>query len=164
MAGLTTCAQGLFLVIPPQAPGKDWTVEKLIDRPISDVAAVDIDGDGELELATIEPFHGNEFVINKKSEDGYQIVYRYPNIMDFGHVVWGGELCGVPCFIGGNRRRNKELFLVRGVKAEEPCFETIVIDAGQGPSNVAVLHEDGKDVILADNREIAQAAYYTVTK
>ena len=67
MAGLTTCAQGLFLVIPPQAPGKDWTVEKLIDRPISDVAAVDIDGDGELELATIEPFHGNELCTSRST-------------------------------------------------------------------------------------------------
>lgn len=164
MAGLTTCAGGLFLVIPPQTAGGSWTVDKLIDRAISDVAAVDIDGDGQLELATIEPFHGNQFVVNKKTENGYEIVYRYPNVMDFGHVVWGGYLQGEPCFIGGNRRRNKELFLVRGVKAEEPCFSTEMIDVGQGPSNIAVLNEGEKDVILAANREIAQAALYTVTK
>ncbi len=164
VAGLTTCAGGLFLVIPPQEKGASWTVEKLIDRPISDVAAVDIDGDGQLELATIEPFHGNEFVINKKGENGYEIVYRYPNVMNFGHVVWGGTLAGEPCFIGGNRRENKELFLVRGVKAEKPCFTTEMIDVGQGPSNIAVIHEDGLDRILAANREIAQAAIYDVTK
>ena len=163
MAGLTTCANGLFVVTPPQQKGEKWSIEKLIDRPISDVAAVDIDGDGELELATIEPFHGNQFLINKKTEKGYEVVYRYPNEMDFGHVVWGGTLCGTPCFIGGVRRKNKELFCIRSAKAETLCFTTEIIEAGQGPSNVAVLNEQEKDVILAANREAAQAVLYTVT-
>ena len=66
MVGLVTSEEGIFRVTPPQQDGEEWLVEKIMDRATSDVAVVDIDGDGEDELVTIESFHGKHFRINKK--------------------------------------------------------------------------------------------------
>ncbi|MFQ6847842.1 MAG: hypothetical protein ACLRSC_02455, partial [Clostridium perfringens] len=66
MVGLVTSQEGVFRVTPPQSDDEEWNVEKIMDRPTSDVAVVDIDEDGEDELVTIEEFHGKHFRINKK--------------------------------------------------------------------------------------------------
>jgi hypothetical protein len=38
-----------------------------------------------------------------------------------------------------------------------------VIEEGVGPSNVHMLHEAGRDIIVSANREKAEAALYIVT-
>ena len=38
-----------------------------------------------------------------------------------------------------------------------------IIEEGVGPSNVHVLHEAGRDIIVSANRERAEAALYIVT-
>ncbi|HBC2030635.1 TPA: hypothetical protein I9Z65_002115 [Clostridium perfringens] len=163
MVGLVTSQEGVFRVTPPQSDDEEWTVEKIMDRPTSDVAVVDIDEDGEDELVTIEEFHGKHFRINKKYGDEYKIIYEYPKEMDFGHVVWGGKLRGVPTIIGGYRRCDKDLFYIQCTDKEKLEFETVVIESGVGPSNVAVLNEDDRDIIISANRELGQAALYIVT-
>ncbi|MDJ0292608.1 hypothetical protein QLH48_19615, partial [Bacillus safensis] len=154
MVGLVTSQEGVFRVTPPQSDDEEWTIEKIMDRPTSDVAVVDIDEDGEDELVTIEEFHGKHFRINKKYGDEYKIIYEYPKEMDFGHVVWGGKLRGVPNIIGGYRRCDKDLFYIQCTDKEKLEFETVVIESGVGPSNVAVLNEDDRDIIISANREL----------
>ena len=163
MVGLVTSQEGVFRVTPPESDNEEWAIEKIMDRPTSDVAVVDIDEDGEDELVTIEEFHGKHFRINKKYGDEYKIIYEYPKKMDFGHVVWGGKLRGVPTIIGGYRRCDKDLFYIQCTDKEKLEFETVVIESGVGPSNVAVLNEDDKDIIISANRELGQAALYIVT-
>lgn len=163
MVGLVTSQEGVFRVTPPQSEGEEWTVEKIMDRPTSDVAVVDIDSDGEDELVTIEEFHGKHFRINKKYGDEYKIIYEYPKEMDFGHVVWGGKLRGVPTIIGGYRRNDKDLFYVQCTDKDNLKFKTEVIESGVGPSNVAVINEKDRDIIISANRELGQAALYIVT-
>lgn len=160
--GVVTAQEGVFLVTPPYK-GEEWKVEQMLDRPVSDVAFVDVDGDGTDEMVTIEPFHGGNFFIQKKEGDGYRIVYRYPKKMDFAHVVWGGMLCGKPVVIGGYRREGKELFVVScKAHGQRLLFHTQTIDSFTGPSNVHVARMKGKDIILSANREIGKAALYTV--
>jgi hypothetical protein len=161
--GFVTCEEGVFVVTPPQNKDEEWKVEQILDRPISDIAIVDIDGDGVDELVTIEPFHGGDFVINKKVANKYEIVYKYPKEMDFGHVVWGGNLRGIPTIIGGYRRVEKELFYIQCESTQPLKFKTGVIEAGVGPSNVAVINEKDRDIIISANRELGQAALYIVT-
>lgn len=157
-----TSQEGVFRVTPPY--GKDdWKVEKIIDRPTSDVAIVDIDEDGENEIVTIEEFHGKHFRINKKYENEYKIVYEYEKKMDFGHVVWGGSLRNVPTIIGGYRREDKELFYIQCTDKKNLKFNTQVIDSGIGPSNVHVINEKNRDIIVSANREVGQAVLYIVT-
>jgi len=162
MCGLVTCEEGAFEVTPPQVPGADWSVTQLMDWPISDIAAIDIDGDGELEYATIEPFHGSYFRIYKTIGGVLTKVFEHPEVSEFYHVVVAATLAGKPSFIGGCRRGKQQLFYVQAVSANPLEFQMTVIEDGVGPSNVHVLHEKDRDIIVAANREKAEAALYFV--
>ena len=161
--GLVTGEEGAFEVTPPGVGGDDWQVRQFMDWPISDIAALDIDGDGELEYATIEPFHGSYFRIYKRIDGTLRKVFEHPEVTEFYHVVVGANLAGVPVFIGGCRRGKQELFYVRSDPADRSRFKTELIEAGVGPSNVQVLNEAGRDIIAAANRETNEAALYIVT-
>ena len=163
MRGLVTGEEGAFEVTPPQRAGDEWTVKQIMDWPISDISAIDIDGDGELEFATIEPFHGTFFRIYKKIDGAFKKIYEHPETTEFYHVVVGAQLAGVPVFIGGCRRGKQQLFYVRASRTDPKTLETVLIEDGVGPSNVYVLHEKNRDIIVAANRETDQAALYIAT-
>ncbi|MDP2791039.1 MAG: hypothetical protein Q8O15_04700 [Rectinemataceae bacterium] len=148
----------LVLYIPAQADGI-WESERIIDHEVSDMAVCDIDGDGVLEIATIEPFHGSKGVIYK--ENGGVLVPILEHEYEFGHVVWGGKIAGKPAFIIGGRKGNREL----NCFAWDPAAGTIVrtlIDNSGGASNIAVYHKAESDMILAANREIGEVALYEI--
>lgn len=157
--GFVTADEGVFVVIPPEKEGEEWTVKHIIERSVSDVAICDIDGDGVNELATIEPFHGTDYVINKKIGDEYKAVYKYPDEMEFVHVVWGGKIRDKATFIGGARRKDAELFMVQ---YKDGNYRTTIIDKGKGPANVEVINDDEKDIIITANNTIHEACVYIV--
>ena len=161
--GLVTGREGAFEVTPPDGNGRGWTVTQFMDWPISDISAIDIDGDGELEFATIEPFHGTYFRIYKRINGSFQRIFEHPEVTEFYHVVVGARLAGVPVFIGGCRRGRQELFYVRADPSNPSKLKPELIEAGVGPSNVYVLNEAGRDIIVAANRETDEAALYIVT-
>ncbi|MFZ4481836.1 MAG: hypothetical protein ACOYNZ_18295 [Rhodoferax sp.] len=163
VTSLVTCDQGAFEVTPPNGPDADWSIRQFMDWPISDISAVDIDGDGELEFATIEPFHGSYFRIYKKIDGRFTKVFEHREVSEFYHVVVGSTLAGVPVFIGGCRRGRQQLFYVRASSTQPLEFQVEIIEEGVGPSNVYVRHEAGRDIIVAANREKAEAALYFVT-
>lgn len=160
---LVTGEEGAFEITPPQAPGGEWAVRRFMDWPISDIAAIDIDGDGELEYATIEPFHGAHFRVWKRTADGWTCAFEHPEVTDFYHVVVAATLRGEPVFIGGCRRGRQQLFVLRAEQRAPLRLRAQVIEEGVGPSNVHVVHEPGRDLIVAANREKAEAALYVVT-
>ena len=157
--GLVTGDEGIFAICPPAAAGGEWSVRKISDRPTGDAAIVDIDGDGQDEIATIEPFHGADLAIYKLDGDGLcREMKRFPGRLTFGHAIWGGQLLGSGAVVCGYRQGDAALFCLRyrdGAFYEEP------IDCGGGPSNIAVVPEDG--VIYAANHHAAQAVRYTLT-
>ncbi len=162
-SSLVTCREGAFKVTPPQQPGAAWTVVQFMDWPISDIAAIDIDGDGELEYATIEDFHGPHWRAWKKVDGAWRKVFEHTEVSDFYHVVVADTLAGEPVFIGGCRRGAQQLFIVRAVQMKPLQLSATLLDEGVGPSNVHVMHEPGRDIIVAANREKAEAALYFVT-
>jgi hypothetical protein len=161
-AAFFTSNEGAFVALPPAKKDGEWKIEKLISRPVSDIALADLDGCGEDELVTIEPFHGNQFVVNKKSAAGYEKVWSYPNEIDFAHTVVGGSLCGKPVVVGGIRRKNCELFVL--LHDAETGYRTELVEQGVGTSNAAVAHENGKDLIIAANHTKNEAAIYVVSR
>lgn len=163
VVGLVTGEEGAFEITPPQSPGAAWQVRPFMDWPISDIAAIDIDGDGELEFATIEPFHGSHFRVYKRLGGRWERIFEHPEVSDFYHVVVGTTLRGRPVFVGGCRRGRQQLFYVQARSTAPLELEAVVIDEGVGPANVHVLHEPERDVIVAANREKAEAALYFVT-
>lgn len=159
--------EGVFMATPPENANGEWRLEHVLDVAASDMALADIDGDGELEIAVIEGFHGNTFRIYKKINGAYQPIYEHGDHSDFYHVVWGGSLAGRQAFIGGCRRGSQDLFTLHW---ENGRVVYTCVEAGVGPSNVAVLHAapdnahitGGRDIIIAANREIAEGAVYFV--
>lgn len=160
-AGLVGSDEGAFLVIPPEKPSAPWQVDTWLTEPVSDMAAIDLDGDGELELAVISPFHGDAFSLYKKQNGAYRLWYRYPVREDFYHVVKACHLRGVPTILGGCRRGEKELFMLQW-NPQTQAIQATVIDRGGGPSNVEVIHEDEHDVIICASRESGEGVLYYV--
>ncbi len=161
-AGLVASESGVHLVKPPKTRDGEWSIERLIDRPISDVAICDMDGDGEPELLLLEGFHGNAITINKKIDGKYQVVWEPEKAVEFVHVAWGGLLRGVPTFICGSRRLEASLFYVRYNKVKG-VYEQTEIEKMTGPSNVAVVPGKQRDLIVAANHGIGEGAVYAVT-
>ena len=164
MTGLVTCEEGAFEVVPPPEPGGEWSLTQIMDWPISDIAAVDIDGDGAMEFATIEPFHGSFFRVYKWIDGAFRRIYEHPDVTEFYHVVVGTHLAGKPVFVGGCRRGRQQLFYVHATGVHPLELEAVVLEEGVGPSNVHVLHEQGRDILVSANREKAEAALYIVTE
>ncbi len=152
--------EGAFAFIIPNDPFKDeWKMEKLLNTEVSDVAFVDIDNDGVLELATIEGFHGSNCNIYKKTDGEYKLVKSYD--IEFGHVLFGCKVCGVNTLILGYRRNKMELSLIT---CEDKEFVNKVIDSETGPSQISVLNEGDTTIILAANRQINELAVYELTR
>ena len=118
-----------------------------------------VDGDGVEEMVTIGPFHGDTLQIYKRDGGMYHKIYTYPKPLPFAHAIWGGLLCGRPAAVIGCRGGARELCCFTG--SESDGFHCQVIDSGAGAANV--LHDtvDGREVLLAANREIGEVALYT---
>lgn len=138
-----------------------WEKEFILEGMIGEIATIDIDNDGEIEIMTIEPFHGNSIKIYKKYDGKYQEVYRYANKIDFAHTLVGATLAGQNSFIAGVRREDAELFYVQYRNGQ---FETLIIEKGVGPANLCVINEENRDLIVAANHTKNEAAVYIVTK
>jgi len=159
--GLTACDEGVFEVIPPARPGEQWQVVQVLGNAASDAVYLDIDGDGEVELATIEPFHGTDFVIYRREGGEFVPIYRHPDKMAFVHAIWGGELDGEPSLIAGYRGLAEDLFLLRWRNGE---VHSEVIEHGGGPSNVTVVDYDGHPRLLVANRESHEAVLFDLVQ
>ena len=153
--------QGIVRITPPEALGGQWKTEFILAGNIGEIATIDIDGDGEQEIMTIEPFHGTEIKIYKKIDGKYQEVYAYDNEIEFAHTLVGGTLRGVPTFLAGVRRKDAELFYVQW---KDDRFVTTIIDKGVGPANLCLVNEEDRDLIVAANHTANEAAVYIVTE
>lgn len=151
---------GVFLFYPPKQEGEDWTIKQLLDTPASDAALIDMDQDGEKELLVISPFHGDTVTIYKKTENGYEAVYEYPEKAEFLHAIWSCELEGKPTVVIGYRKGARRLMTFTWDAAKQTyAFKTLDDDCG--PANAYAYHLDGKDYIISTNREIDEVAMYT---
>lgn len=157
---LVSGIEGLFALYLPVSADGTWETEQLLNHDVSDMAVCDLDNDGEMELATIEPFHGSSGFIYKQIDGKITPIHQHE--YEFGHVVWGGTFLNRPSFIIGGRKGNRELNLFS--LNEQGKIETFTIDNTGGPSNISVYHTPEAELILAANREIGEAVLYIVSK
>ena len=152
--------EGIYKVEPPTNGETKWKIDKILNGTIGEIAIIDIDGDNEKEIMTIEPFHGNEIHIYKSIKDKWERVYTYENEIEFAHSLTSGTLRGVPSFIAGVRRKDAELFCVQYNNGK---FITNVIDKGVGPANLFLVNQKHRDLILSANHTANEAAIYVIT-
>ncbi len=153
-------AEGVFALLVPTDEGEEWMSEQVINHEISEVFPFDLDGDGVAELAVIEPFHGETMAVYTQSGDGWERVFAAP--LGFGHGLWAGSLAGESVVLVGNRTGTKNLCCYRVSSTSPFEMEEIVIDAGAGTTNMAVVELPDGQAVVASNPEHGEYALYTV--
>ena len=123
------------------------------------MALGDLDNDGEEELLTIEPFHGDVVRIWKRNDSEWKAIYQVPFSMPFSHALWCGKLNGKTCAVLGYRQQEQALCIV---EFNNRKFTTHMIDKGIGPANVWCFDYRGKSYIVSANREHNELALYLV--
>ncbi len=165
-AAVVGCEEGTFLFKPPVAPGKDWEIDLLCAVPSSDSVLIDFDGDGQLELGTISPFHGNSLTIYHLDEFGnYVPCWKYgapEKDTEMLHATWAGELLGRNTWCVGWRKGTRSTI---AIWYEDGAYRTETIDTATGCANLMhFVNAAGQDVLVGTNREIDEVAMYTLTK
>ncbi len=162
-AAYVTSDEGVFVFIPPKHSKESWEMHHIIQTKVSDVAVLDIDQDGNNEILSIEPFHGNQMHIYKKIKNQYEIVYTVDRPLEFAHAIAGTTLRGEKAFVCGIRRLNAELFYITYNQITK-SYDITLIDEKVGTANVSIVNEEDRDIIIASNNTIHQAALYIFTK
>lgn len=159
-SSLICSANGVFRFYPPKEENGEWSITQLLDTPASDATMIDLDQDGEMEMVVLSPFHGDEIQIYKKTEEGYQAVYEYPEKAEFLHAIWSGNLDGIPSVVIGHRKGARRLLqFTWNTEKKKYIFKTLDDDCG--PANAFGYSLDGKDILVTTNREINEIAMYT---
>jgi hypothetical protein len=152
--------EGVFSIEVPKN-NSQWKIKQIFDWPTSDIAVMDLDNDGEDEILTIEPFHGNKACVYKQINGRWQSVFEYA--VDFGHVAWAGKIRGQTSMILGSRGGGKELILLTLDDASLWRFKSTILDMDVAPMNIIVENDTECDVVLAANGETNEVAIYRIT-
>jgi hypothetical protein len=155
---LIASEQGVLRVTPPPGPGGRWEEGQLLDEPSSDAILLDLDGDGEMELAAFHPFHGDTLKIYKRQSGGYVPVYELEEPAPFLHALYGGPLGGVQAVVYGYRHGKRDLVALY-YDHRERRYKKELIDGDCGAANVMCRH-GGAEYMYSANREIDEAAVY----
>ena len=145
--------EGIFYMV---REGGQWAVQRLFDQEVSEFGLIDLDGDGQDELVTIEPFHGNSLNVYKQVGGAWQ--KRYTDVLWFGHGLSCGMFRGEPVIVVGNRRGPLTLNLYR--RQADGSFAREILEEQAGPTQTQVFTADGRDYILSANQLKNEVALY----
>jgi len=154
--------EGVFKINVPENEKESWSNVCWLNKGVSDVYMFDIDEDGNKELITIEPFHGNNLNIYKIIDEKWDIVFERK--ITFGHVVWGGTILGNPSVIYGCRGGNKELAILTDFNNKFQSMKYQIIDEGKGAASIEVIHKQEYDMIISANHGANEVAIYSIYK
>lgn len=160
-SALISAENGIFQFIPPENADGSWEIIPLLDTAASDAVLIDLDGDGEKELAVLAPFHGDEISVYKKQNGKFCKVYEYGEPVEFTHAIFGGMLCKTPAVVVGHRKGKRNLMAFTW-NNDNGSYEVQVIDEDCGPANVLKYHYAGADILVSANRETDEVAMYRI--
>lgn len=158
--GIISCENGVFQVFPPEHRGMEWKVKKLLDVPASDTVKIDLDGDGKDELFVFSPFHGDTVWIYHEGSEGWERIYEHPEKMEMLHAIDAGNIDGKKCVYFGYRKQKRELMCLY-YDQETGSYKVERIDEDCGPANVFFFKKNGRECLIAANREIDEIALYS---
>lgn len=153
---LISAEEGVFEFMPPFEHSGKWKVRKIFGQPVSDAVLIDLDGDGNEELITIEPFHGNFIRIYRWNGKEYQKIFEYQ--AEFAHSLWAGLLYGTPSVIIGHRRGKKQLMHFYF----KDKIQMQVIDTGVASVNVCCYEVKGEMWLVSANQGMNEVAFYKI--
>ncbi len=149
--------EGIFFL--EKRPGEDWNLQPMFKREVSEMTFIDLDGDGQDELVTIEPFHGETLNIYKNTGKKWEL--RFSGSLSFGHGLSSGFIQQKPVIVVGNRSGSLALesFSVRDLTTGK--FDRLVIEKDAGPTQTQVFSVGNVDYILSANQRKNEVALYS---
>lgn len=150
---------GVLKVVPPDSEHSDWRCLTLLNQPTSDMAFADLDGDGEKELITISPFHGDTVTIHHRQADGYVPVYRCERPLPFAHAIWAGEIQGKTVALIGHRSGSRDLVAFFW---ESGRYVSQILEQDTGAANLLHYRQGKEDRLLCANREHDEIGFYRI--
>jgi hypothetical protein len=150
-------AQGVFSVEPIQ--DGQWEVKNIFANEVSEVNFMDLDGDGNSEMITIEPFHGNTINVYKYTGREWQL--KFSDTLSFGHGLGSGMFNEEPILVVGNRNESLalEVFTVKDLSKGK--LKRILLEAETGPTQTQVFSFKGVDYILSANQKKHEVVLYS---
>lgn len=158
--GIVSADCGVFQFIPPETEDGQWEIKTLLESAASDAVLLDMDGDGEKELAVLSPFHGDKISIYKKKDGQFLPVYEYERPAEFTHAIFGGLICGKPTVVIGHRKGERNLIAFTW-NPDTASYESQILDEDCGSANVYKYSVGGVERMVSTNREIDEVALYT---
>ena len=149
--------EGIFYL--EQDPGENWVIRPMFEREVSEMTFIDLDGDGQDELVTIEPFHGETLNIYKNT--GKKWEWRFSDSLSFGHGISSGFVQQKPVIVVGNRSGSLALESFSVHDLSKGKFDRLVIEKDAGPTQTQVFSEGGVDYILSANQRKNEVALYS---
>ena len=149
--------KGIFSI--QARPDQSWEVKAVFEKEVSEMTFIDLDGDGQKELVTIEPFHGSELNIYKRVNTEWDL--RYTGSLSFGHGLSSGIFDGEPVIVVGNRSGTLALEIITAVDLHKGTVNKRIIESEVGPTQTQVFTYMGIDYILCANQKKHEVALYT---
>ena len=81
--------------------------------------------------------------------------------MPFIHAIYGGFVNGRNVAFVGNRQDQMELI---ALEYKDGSYQVSILDQGAGPANCMYYSYEGKDMLLAANRETDEIALYELSE
>lgn len=136
-------------------------MKSLFEKEVSEMTFIDLDGDGQSELITIEPFHGNVLNMYKRHEGAWKLKFSSP--LSFGHGLSSGMFNGFPRVVVGNRRDSMSLEMFTVNNLDKGLVNKSLIEEGVGPTQTQVFSSGNRDYILSANQRKNEVALYTAS-
>jgi hypothetical protein len=164
---LVSSMEGLFQIALPGGSGggagpMPWSHRQLLEHDVSDAVVLDWDGDGEEELVTVEPFHGDRFVFYDRDRAGtWRAIHQMP--CSLGHSLWAGRAFDRPALILGERTGAGRIQLVFPTAGAANDWETFTVAEDTGGTNVAVIRANGSELaFVSANNDRNEVVSYRV--
>ena len=154
----TVCISGAEGIFYLEQSGNDWSLKPHFEKEVSEMSFIDLDGDGNDELVTIEPFHGVSLNIYKKTGNGWE--KRFSDSLSFGHGLSSGIFNGSPIIIAGNRADSLAMVAYRVKDLARGTVESQIIEEGTGSTQTQVFRAGSTDYILSSNQKKSEVALY----
>jgi hypothetical protein len=150
-------AEGIFSIVPGQED--QWNVNSIFEKEVSEMTFIDLDGDGNREMVTVEPFHGNTLNIYKYSGSGWEL--RFSDSLSFGHGLSSGVFNSTPTIVVGSRRGSFALETITVSDLAKGAVTRKVIEEDAGPTQTQVFSYGSVDYIMSANQGKNEVALYT---
>jgi hypothetical protein len=150
-------AEGIFAL--SFSPTGKLEINQVFDKEVSEMAFVDLDGDGSSELVAIEPFHGNALNVYKRIDGDWELKYSDP--IAFGHGLSGGLFNGHHVIVVGNRSDSLALETFTVDDLDKGIVNRMVIEENAGPTQTQVFRFGDTDYVLSANQRKNEVALYS---